>query len=73
MCIGIKDEDRLCLLVHYYNSDRAPIGVNNYSTIPLREDFIQGVYTHKWPDKQANGYLPDGRYVIWPRYIPRNR
>jgi len=44
------------------------MSVNNYNTVPLSEDFTQGGYAHKWANKQAVGYLPDGRYVIWPRY-----
>lgn len=69
--ISASDSDRLCLLVRYALSDdfTIPTGVNNYTTTPLSEDFMQGVYTNKYPKKDANGDLPDGEYVYWP--LPR--
>ena len=55
--------DRLCLLLRSYDGFIIPTGIDNYSTAPLSDDFMQGVYTHKYPKKQANGDLPDGQYI----------
>ena len=62
--MSLNDADRLCLLVHYYCDYTIPTDLNDYTTVPLSEDFTQGVYTHKYPKKQANGYQPDDQYIV---------
>lgn len=57
MYLGVEDEDRLCLLVHYYLGDRPPTWINNYNTVPLSGDFMQGVYAHRWPDRVEYTHL----------------